>query len=162
MIKTANLPFVKMGDLNEKFYAENIIERYGEDLERTGRVDDETHFTVYDWISNSTIVELKSRRVFSYQYPTTMIGYNKVKAYLEDLEYKEKKCFFLFAFKDGLYEWEANKPNFLAAGGMLSVRNAFDYNPKPNSYTTFKPNKLHFYIPMTQLVKICSKGCIVF
>jgi hypothetical protein len=57
----------------------------------------------FDFIShkNRIVYELKARNVYKDQYPTTIVGYDKIEYYEQNLS--EYDCIFLFYFKDGLY-----------------------------------------------------------
>jgi len=55
----------------------------------------------YDFQDGDNYIELKTRRCKHNTYPTTMIGYNKVK-YAQDRPTCNFK--FLFKFEDGLYQ----------------------------------------------------------
>ena len=63
-------------------------------------------FATFDFISedNTIILELKSRRCKSNQYPTTIVGLNKIDSAVKLIE-QGKTVKFLFNFTDGLYEW---------------------------------------------------------
>jgi hypothetical protein len=154
LVKPSNRPYVYMGDLNEDLYEPLIFEKYG-DVKRTCK---KTHFIIYDWDSNKTKVELKTRNNNHNTYPTTMIGFNKVMNWGKDET--DKKYFFLFGFLDGLYEWELTQENYDAIGGEDAVRwdDDFEYGA---SFTTFNNKKKHLYIPVDKLIKISDIGCII-
>lgn len=61
---------------------------------------------IFDYESEYTLVELKSRNNAYNKYPTTMIGYNKIE-YAN--KFPNKKVYFCFKFTDGLYYYEYNK-----------------------------------------------------
>lgn len=63
-------------------------------------------FATFDFISEdeNIILELKSRRCKSNQYPTTIVGLNKIEK-AKELQKSDKVVKFLFNFTDGLYEW---------------------------------------------------------
>ena len=63
-------------------------------------------YSRYDFCSDTTLIELKTRRNTKDKYPTTMIGMNKIKYFLKQ---KEKKCYAFFSFTDGLYYVEINE-----------------------------------------------------
>lgn len=89
--------------LNEGEYKENP-------LEKTDK------FNTWDFINSDACIELKSRRCASTDYPTTMIGENKMVACYNDRKavwnsvLREVRFLFLFLFTDGLYYWDFN-PN---------------------------------------------------
>lgn len=56
-------------------------------------------FCCYDFESDNTIIELKSRRNKYNKYPTTMIGNNKIKKFLS----LDKDVYLVFSFTDGIY-----------------------------------------------------------
>ena len=157
-IKKNNLPYVFMGETNENLYSKLILERYGEDLEKTGTIyNKDKHFDTMDWVSSTTIVELKSRSINHNTFLTTMVGYNKVQLFLEQVK-KGKKCVFLFAFTDGLYEWIFTEKDYEKIGGISAVKNREDFRMS-EKYTSFNPTKLHLYIPVVNLVKISDICC---
>jgi len=156
-IKEENLIYVKMGDLNEQHYESDIFERYGTDLTRTGNSSNGTHFKTYDWKSKTHSVELKSRNCESSVYSTTMVGYNKLEELMK--EHKQgKRCFFMFGFLDGLYEWEITQENFDLIGGDYAITT---YENKGTDYTPFNSNKLHIYIPIEKLILVSNKRCLI-
>lgn len=63
-------------------------------------------YATFDFISEdeNIILELKSRRCKSNQYPTTIVGLNKIEK-AKELVKNDKTVKFLFNFTDGLYEW---------------------------------------------------------
>lgn len=156
MEDTANESYITMGEMNEKRYHEFILKRF-EGVKSTRYTD---RFNTYDWESNEYKVELKSRNNSYSYYSTTMIGYNKVHEGLRDRS--GKRYFFLFAFLDGLYEWELTQTNFDAIGGMDAVKTAYDTKHGTNkTNSTFNRSKRHLYIPITTLKNISSVGCVV-
>ena len=80
-----------------------IQNHFGSDLEKTGQYDR------FDYESESTIVELKTRRCLSTTYPDTMIPYSKV-FHLRTIA-KEKRAIFVFNFQDGVFYHEFNREN---------------------------------------------------
>lgn len=65
---------------------------------------------IFDYYSDNTLVELKSRRNNHNTYPTTMVGYNKIE-YAN--KFPEKQAYFCFCFLDGLYYYKYNKDDKL-------------------------------------------------
>lgn len=159
-IKPENMVYVRMGDMNEKHYSPEILDRY-KGVKRTGACYNMSHFRTYDWECNEYKIELKSRNCEFGVYSTTMIGYNKLCEWGNDES--DKRYFFLFAFLDGFYEWELTQDNYDEFGGFDAVRTADDFKaPDPTKdYSTFNPEKLHLYIPTKNLTKISDKGCLV-
>ena len=95
--------------------------------------------TVYDFESDTTLYELKSRTNAYKKYNETLLGFNKI---IEG----DKKQVFLFSFTDGLYFIEYNEAVFNKFTKKNFVRNArADYDDKPKQY---------IFIPITHLIKI--------
>jgi len=163
-ISPKNFAYVFMGELNEENYNDFIIERYG-GVQKTGNKSSLLHYKTFDWVNNDYKIELKSRNNDFNVYNTTMIGFNKVKEWKEDKT--NRKYIFLFAYLDGLYEWELNKENYQKIGGDNSIKkNSFSqkstaFGPSPLAYSTFNENKEHLYIPIKDLKKISDKSCLV-
>jgi len=155
-IKSSNYPYVYMGELNEKHYNNDILERYN-GVKKTGSKSTLLHYKIYDWVNKDYYIELKSRNNDYSVYNTTIIGYNKLEEWKKDNT--DRKYFFLFAFLDGLYEWELTKENYEKIGGDNAVKKTSF--KKTNSYSTFNENKDLLYIPISQLTKINDKGCLV-
>lgn len=65
---------------------------------------------IFDYYSDNTLVELKSRRNNHNTYPTTMVGYNKIE---HANKFPEKEAYFCFCFLDGLYCYKYNKDDKL-------------------------------------------------
>ena len=118
-IKPSNYPYVYMGELNEKHYNNDILERF-KGVKKTGSKSNFFHWKVYDWVNDNYYVELKSRNNDFNTYPTTMIGFNKVEEWGKDTS--NKRYFFLFAFLDGFYEWELTQENYDDIGGYDAVK----------------------------------------
>jgi hypothetical protein len=72
-------------------------------------------YKTYDLRNSKITGEVKTRRVNSYTYDTTIVGFNKVKECIK--EYNEnggrllKIWRFYFIFKDGVYFWDFKKPD---------------------------------------------------
>lgn len=143
-----NINYIMMGVRNESRLFPIIRELYGDDLNKI-----EGKFAPFDYQSPSKLIELKSRNFKNDKYPTTMVGYNKIELAQKE---REKKVLFLFAFLDGLYEWEYTDENFETIGGMSAVKNMTGYVKYNN--TNFNPNKPHLYIPIDKLVKKSDFG----
>ena len=60
-------------------------------------------YNTFDLRNKDVIAEVKTRRCKHNQYPTTMIGHNKIKAAIENHE--NFTYDFFFVFSDGLYKW---------------------------------------------------------
>lgn len=84
-------------------------------------------YNFFDFENSNDKCELKSRRNNYNRYPTTMVGYNKVKIAEEDdtLNYK-----FFFLFRDGLYVWEFKKDEYtIKYGGIKENIKPYCYIP---------------------------------
>jgi hypothetical protein len=123
--KKENLPYITYGLSKEQELENLIMEKYGRDLKK------QSHYSTFDWISDTTNVELKNRNCKYNTYPTTMIGYNKIKEGLED----ERDCIFLFGFSDGsLYEYKLDKTKkYIPERRELT---------KTRGYTTYNQNRI--------------------
>jgi hypothetical protein len=96
-----------------------------------------TKYSPYDYKDDNTYYELKTRNNCLNEYPTTMIGYDKIN--------KDKETIFLFKYIDGLYYIKYNKDNFK------------DYNLKLFRRTDRgckEKLKYYIYIPIEDLIKI--------
>ena len=60
---------------------------------------------VFDYKGDNKYIELKSRNNNYNKYPTTMIGYNKIKKALE----LNEDVYFIFNFTDGLYYYKFDR-----------------------------------------------------
>jgi hypothetical protein len=70
-------------------------------------------YSLFDFESETVLIELKSRRCFHNSYFDTMIPLNKVEEGYRHLRNKTKEhVFFYFDFTDGLYFYEL-KENFI-------------------------------------------------
>lgn len=67
----------------------------------------------FDFYSDNSLVELKTRKNNYRTYPTTMVGYNKIE-YAN--KFPEKNIYFVFKFLDGLYYYKYNKDDKLDFG----------------------------------------------
>jgi hypothetical protein len=79
---------------------------------------------VFDYESDVSLVELKSRRNTKDKYPDTMVGKNK-------LDHKSDKIkYFVFSFTDGLYYWKYNDKD-LNNGNVIFRRGGRNDRGKP-------------------------------
>lgn len=62
----------------------------------------------FDYRSNNSLVELKSRRIRHNQYGDIMIGANKMSIATKT----EKDVYFVFNCLDGIYYWKYNKEEY--------------------------------------------------
>ena len=163
-IKPENLPFVRMGDMNEKKITPFIQERFGKDMVCITSSTNLTHFKTIDYKHKITgdRVEVKSRSFKFEKYEDSMVGDNKVLEF-EKLTAEGKRCWFIFIFTDGTYEWEYTKENYKKnvedqkARGKEAVRTASSTYVKPtNVYTSFNPEKPHLYIVLENLKWVCD------
>ena len=83
---------LSFGDRHEK-NCQPIIETI------TGKLNKTAPFHSYDFYNDTYFVELKSRRCNKNTYPTTMVGYNKIKKATDPT----KTYLFCFKFYDGLF-----------------------------------------------------------
>ena len=93
----------KKGEENEIKYKSNIEKIVNCTLDLT------TKFHTFDYENKDEkiLVELKCRNCFKNNYPTTMIGMNKINKSKIKLD-EGYKIFYFFHFKDGLYYIEYN------------------------------------------------------
>jgi|DEB0MinimDraft_10_1074344.scaffolds.fasta_scaffold07724_3 hypothetical protein len=89
----------------------------------------------FDFMNLEYTIELKSRNNNYNTYPSTMCGYNKLKIAEEN---PDKKYKFLFLFKDGLYEWDFKKDEYIVKKGGRKDRGKFEYK----DYAYIEINKL--------------------
>lgn len=88
MSKTKDIAFGLSREISCKALIETI----------TGQITQTEKFDLFDYYNEKYLVELKSRRNNHNTYPTTMVGYNKIKNTIET-----KTKVFFFNFFDGLY-----------------------------------------------------------
>lgn len=91
---------------------------------------------------NTSVGELKSRRIAYNQYPTVYIGLNKIRAFTKD----DTNYFCFFSFTDGLYYIKYNKEIF----------DTFDIEEMSRNDEPWKKSKV-VHIPMNLLTKINSE-----
>lgn len=72
-------------------------------------VKSEKKNALFDFYSETSLIELKSRRNNYNHYPTTMVGYNKIEYGLKS----GKDIYFCFSFLDGLYYYKFSKTDKL-------------------------------------------------
>jgi hypothetical protein len=121
-IKRAIKKSVDMGLTNEEKYFPYLCKLIDIDLKKTLN-----RYDTIDFESEVSLVELKSRNCYSFDYPTAMIGYNKIERALEET----KKCYFVFAYTNGLYVWDFDKNDkcyVVRKGGRKDIPNCIkDY-----------------------------------
>lgn len=98
---------------------------------------DPNKYAIFDFFSNKSLVELKSRNNNYNDYPSTMIGASKVQYGLKS----KKLVYFVFEFLDGLYYWKLNEKELAEfetkKGGTLKRG-----KPEFNQYVFIPINKL--------------------
>jgi len=62
-------------------------------------------YNLFDFIGKDVYIELKSRKNKKTQYPTTIVGCNKIKK-ADELVKKGQRVIFIFNFTDSLDFWE--------------------------------------------------------
>jgi len=95
-------------------------------------------YNVFDYYSDSYLIELKTRRNNYSAYPTTMIPMNKIRTGLKD---EKKKMAFFFNFTDGLYCWHYDEDEYLIQKGGRWDRGVEEI-------------KDYAYIPIDKLIKV--------
>ena len=104
-----------MGNLNEQKLIEylNSLEENQNDKYKFFK----NKFNSMDLFNSQYICELKSRRNCYNQYPTTMVGHNKIVRAVSDPQQKYR---FYFLFTDGLYYWDFDANEFsVRLGGRM-------------------------------------------
>ena len=126
-------------DLDFGINGENGIKTIIENLLLTTITKTYNKFDVMDYIdSEGDYYEIKTRRNTYNQYPTTMVGENKIKF----CKTSNKYCFFFFRFTDGDYYWVFNNNDFLLfSDGGRNDRGRNEY-------------KTYCYIPIRYLKKV--------
>jgi hypothetical protein len=102
MLKSDDL---KMGSENEDKNVHKLEKHFKLEL-----LKDTNKYSIFDWFdkSNTVYLELKSRRLMSNSYNTTIIGLNKIRYCTNpDIKY-----YFCFAFNDGLFYIKFDKELF--------------------------------------------------
>ena len=126
---------LELGEKGEKEIQHILNLKYGLTVKKTAYI-----YSKYDFENEKYIFELKTRRNKKNQYPTTLIGYDK----LPD-EKETRKLIFLFNFIDGLYFIEYDKDKF----NNYEVKNF-----KRNYRTGYDDKeKEYLYIPIKDLIK---------
>jgi hypothetical protein len=123
----------KFGKQQENKHLETIKTFFKDDMKPT------SHFCAYDFESETTLYEMKSRNNTYNKFPSTLIAYDKVR--------ENKKLIFLFNFTDGIYYIQYNKEEFsnFKLEPFRRIQRS-DFNDK---------EKLYYFIPITKLIKIC-------
>ena len=98
MSKSADVCF---GSSCESDLFQDIKNRFGADVVKSAN-----KYAVYDFGNDDVFIEVKSRRTPKNRYPDTMIGYNKIRYFLDN---PNKKSYCVFNFTDGAYYVEVNQ-----------------------------------------------------
>jgi len=168
-IKDENLPFVNMGKGNEENVKPIVNTLFGADMVIITSIENSSHYDTIDFRNKKTgdCVEIKSRTCKSTAFKDTMIGFNKVKEYRKLIS-EGKRCYFLFMFLDGSYLWEYTTANYDKNKTDEQKLNLIDIRKAPptyqaplNTYTPFKPDKIHLYIVVKNLKKISNIGATI-
>jgi hypothetical protein len=116
-----------------------FCDKFGE-VERTTKKS-----TPYDYLGSNVYIELKTRRNIKNQYPTTMVGKNKLDWASGVIKTNpETKIYFCFNFTDGVYYWEYTADNLLD----ITFREG-------GRWDRGKPEiKTYAYIPVNKLISI--------
>jgi hypothetical protein len=136
--KEIRIADIKFGSSQEKSLLPVINSYFGLNLKSLKRYD------VFDFADENTLVELKSRRTPKAQFPTTIVGKNK----LDYAEQSGKVVYFIFSFSDGLFYWKydstliGDKVKFAKGGRFDRGR------PEVKDYA---------YIPVDLLIEIEEK-----
>jgi hypothetical protein len=120
------------GKQQEEKQFEAIKTFFKDDIKTTDK------FCSYDFESETSLYELKSRNNKYSAYPTTLIPFDKIN--------ENKKLIFLFNFVDGLYYIQYCKEEF----------KNFQLEPfkRHKRYGFNDKEKLYYFIPIEKLIKI--------
>ena len=104
-------------------------------------------YNLFDFIGKDFYIELKSRKNKKTQYPTTIVGCNKIKR-ADELVKKGQRVIFIFNFTDSLDFWEYK--------GYSSIK---DYNTRIITRNDRPGHKGSDYleIPIIDLLNISKK-----
>jgi hypothetical protein len=126
---------IKFGFRQEKTLLPVINKHFSLNLKSLKRYD------VFDFADSDTLVELKSRRTPKAQFPTTIVGKNK----LDYAEKSGKVVYFIFSFSDGLFYWRYDS-NLIGDVIKFAKGGRFDRGrPEVRDYA---------YIPVNLLIEI--------
>jgi len=101
-----------MGEENEKKF-KRFMNKY-ENIKLKKYKD---RYAEIDFRYENRLLELKSRNISHNQFPTTIVGYNKIKKARKKKNFKTE---FYFLFTDGLYRWDYDEDEILCV--MDAVR----------------------------------------
>ena len=94
------------------------------------KLNKSSQFEWYDFTTdgNDVYIELKNRKVSKEQYPSTMVGYDKIEKMLK--LGLEDKTWFVIGFKDGsLFKWKYNPDQFYVEQGGRCDRGRAEFKP---------------------------------
>jgi hypothetical protein len=138
----------EFGIANERHFKETICELFQD----WGQLNwSNNKYAIFDFENDTISVELKGRTCYSYAYPTTIVGYNKIKEGIKRVK-NGKQVFFLFSFKDGLYMWELTLNSWLLIGGKNAI--------SQNIGCPYAHIIMNVEIPMKYLEKVSDKSTI--
>lgn len=106
------------------------------------KLENTKKFDIVDFKNDEFLIELKTRFNKYSQYPTTMIGQNKINYFKKNLD---KRCILVFKFTDGIYYYELTDKSSLIENksGGRNDRDCDEYK-----------NKGYCYINISELTKI--------
>ena len=127
------------GEKKEDEVRERLEKHFACELIKTHK----THLFDYVSLDKRLFIELKSRKNTKNKYPTTMIGYNKVKYALDKIS-EGYSVVFAFCFTDQLcyYTFTEVKEEWKARGGR-SDRGRCEIND-------------YYYIPVSELISVVA------
>lgn len=102
-------------------------------------------FHPFDFKSNSTYFEIKTRRTKKDDFPSTLIGYNKFQ-FCEGFQNFEQ-AYFIFQFTDGVYYYKYQKND-------INMYEQKHIHRKDRVHHRFDERKLYLLIPNEKLIKI--------
>ncbi len=138
---------MKFGELAENRFMSIMNKKFGITLQKT-----HTH-CFYDFILDETIlIELKRRRVNKNRYPSTIVGYDKIKRF-ERLNKKNNgkfRFFIVFHFKDSIY-FKEHDYNYKYSVSKWVRQKRLGYDDKPKDYAFIDIKDLQ---PIDQFMKV--------
>lgn len=101
---------LSFGFSKEKSILPIIKNKFGNDIE-----PHPDKFSLYDFSDNDTLIELKSRHIRHNQYPTALIGKNKLDYFKTEIK-NGMKVYLVYCYTDGIFfveytgqnKWESN------------------------------------------------------
>jgi len=120
---------IKFGLEKENQYLEILKKTFDMNLEKI-----EFKYSIFDFCSKDTYVELKSRNIAKDKYSDTMIGFNKLKRASK----VSLPVYFVICFTDGLYYWKYKEGEFEVRDGGRIDRG----RPEIKKYAYIKTDNL--------------------